>query len=154
MRRTGQEDDYPAGFLEPLSGSGTAIVGQNVGAVDHVGLPFVDFGHLAIGGGEALRQPIGNGGIEDKFAVKRLGDGFAGDIVFGGSEAAGENQDGGAGQGLPHLGGHAFAIVADDALGDHFDAELVQLRGEIERVGIDALAGEHLTADGDDLGVH
>ena len=79
-------------------------------------------------------------GVEDEFAVERLGDGVAGDIVFGGSEAAGENQDGGAAHGLAHLGGQAIAVVADDALGDHFDAELVQLRGEVERVGIEAIA--------------
>jgi hypothetical protein len=35
--------------------------------------------------------------------------------------------------------GQAVAVVADDALGDHFDAQVVQLAGEIERVGIDAL---------------
>src|ERR1039458_5559990 len=72
----------------------------------------------------------------------------------GGAEAAGENQDGRAAHGLAHLGAQAVAAVADDALGDHFDAELVQLSGEVERVGIDAIAGEHLAADGDDFGVH
>ena len=41
--------------------------------------------------------------------------------------------------------GQAVAIVADDALGDHFDAELVQLRGEVERVGIDAIAASSIS---------
>ena len=31
---------------------------------------------------------------------------------------------------------------------------IVQLRGEVERVGIDAIAREHLAADGDNFGVH
>jgi hypothetical protein len=55
--RTGQQHDDGAGLLKPLSGSGAAIVGQNVGALDHEGLAFVDFGHLAFGGGEALGSP-------------------------------------------------------------------------------------------------
>ncbi len=56
--------------------------------------------------------------------------------------------------GLADLGGEAVAVVADHAFGDHFDAELVQLGGEVERVGIEAIAREHLAADGDDFGVH
>ena len=69
------------------------------------------------------------------------GDGVARDVVFGGPEAAGEDHDCGARHGLRAPGvGQAVAVVADDALGDHFDAEVVQLRGEVERVGVDALA--------------
>ena len=97
---------------------------------------------------------VGDSGVEDQFAVERLGDGVAGDVVLGGPEAAGENQDGGAAHGLAHLGGEAVAVVTDDAFGDDFDAEFVQLRGEVERVGVEAIAGEHLAADGDDFGVH
>ena len=140
VRRTGQQHGDGAGLLDPLSGRGAAIVGQNVGALDHEGLALVDLGHGAFGGGEALRQPVGDVGVEDQLAVERLGDGVAGDIVLGGAEAAGENHDGGAAHGLAHLRGQAVAVVADDALGDHFDAEFVQLGGEIERVGVDAIA--------------
>ena len=48
----------------------------------------------------------------------------------------------------------AVAVVADHALGDHFHAQVVQFAGEIERVGVHALGGEHLRADRDDFGVH
>ena len=109
---------------------------------------------LRSGGGEALRQRVGNVGVEGQFAAERLGHGIAGDVVLGGSEAAGENQDGGAAHGVAHLRGQAVAVVADDALGDHFDAELVQLIGEVERVGVEAIGSEHLAADRDDFGVH
>jgi len=45
-------------------------------------------------------------------------------------------------------------VVADHALGHHFDAQVVQLAGEIERVGIDALGRQHFGTDRNDFGIH
>ncbi len=58
VRRAGQQHGDGAGFLEPLAGSGAAIVGENVGALDDERLTLVDFRHLALGRGEALRQRV------------------------------------------------------------------------------------------------
>ena len=60
VRRAGQQHGHGAGFFEPLAGRGAAVVGQNVRAFDHEGLALVDLGHLALGGGEALLQPVGD----------------------------------------------------------------------------------------------
>ena len=58
VRRTGQQHADGARFFEPLAGGGAAIVGEDLGALDHEGLALVDFGHVAFGGGEALREPV------------------------------------------------------------------------------------------------
>src|ERR1017187_3172557 len=47
----------------------------------------------------------------------------------------------------------AIALVADDALEDHFDAEIVQFAGEVEGVCVDSPGGQHFRADRDDFGV-
>ena len=46
------------------------------------------------------------------------------------------------------------AAVPDDALEAHFDAELVQFFGEVERIGVLTVGREHLRAHGDGFGVH
>ena len=46
------------------------------------------------------------------------------------------------------------AVVADHGFGGHLHAQVVELGGEVERIGVDALGGEHLRADCDDFGVH
>ena len=56
VRRAGQQHHDRAGFFEPLAGRGAAIVGEDVGAFDDERLALVDFGHVALGGGEALLQ--------------------------------------------------------------------------------------------------
>ena len=48
----------------------------------------------------------------------------------------------------------SFAAVADDGFEGDGDADLVELFGEVERVGVLAERGEHLGADGDDFGFH
>ena len=57
-------------------------------------------------------------------------------------------------QGALHGVGEAAEIVADHALGDHFHAEIVQLAGEIQGVGVQALCRQQFRADCDDFGVH
>jgi hypothetical protein len=137
-----------------LAGRCAAVVGKNLGAFDDEGLALVDLGHLALGLRETPFQRLGDIGMEIKFAAQRLGHGFARDVVFGGAKAAGENHDFRARERLADGAGETVAVVADDALGDYFDAQAVQLAGYIERVGIDALGRQHLGADRNDFSIH
>ena len=94
VRRSGQQHGHGAVGGDPLAGRRAAIVGQNVGALDDEGLALVDLRHLtACMAREPPFQGFGDFGIEDQLAVERLRHGFAGEIVFGGSQAAGENHD-------------------------------------------------------------
>ncbi len=154
MRRAGEEHGERARFLQPLAGGGAAIIGQDIGTFDDECLALVDLRHVPLGGGEALFEPGENLGVQAQFAIERAGDGFAGDIILGGAKAAGDDDDTGACDGLTDLVRETVAIIADDTLGDHFNAELVQFSGEVEGVGIDALGRQHLTANGDNFRVH
>jgi hypothetical protein len=70
------------------------------------------------------------------------------------ASAAHEDQDVKASEGGADGVDEVFAAVADDGLEGHGDADLVELFGEIEGVGVLAVRGEHLGADGDDFGFH
>ena len=48
----------------------------------------------------------------------------------------------------------ALQIVTHDAFEDHFDAQVVDLFGEIKRIGICAEGCEQFGANRNDLGVH
>ena len=85
--------------------------------------------------------------------MQRVGHRLARHVVFGGAEAAGQDHDAGMAQrGLDGVG-QQRAIVADDQLPPHFDAQRVQLIGDVQRIGVDALRGQHLRPNSDDLGV-
>ena len=86
--------------------------------------------------------------------VEGVGDALAGEVVFGGAEAAGEDDDVGAAEGDADGGGEVVAVVADDGLEGDGDAEVVEAGGEVERVGVLAMRREHLGADGDDFSDH
>ena len=45
-------------------------------------------------------------------------------------------------------------IVSDDALEDDFDAEQVELLGEVERIGVHAVGSEEFGTYRDDFGIH
>ena len=52
-------------------------------------------------------------------------------------------------------GGDELAeIVSDDAFENDFDAELVELLGEVERIGVHAVGSEEFGTYRDDFGVH
>ena len=86
--------------------------------------------------------------------AKRFGHGLAGEIVFGGSEAAAEDENVGAEQAVLCCGNEAPPIVADDTLENYVDAQQIELLGEVERVGVHAEGREHLGTHRNDFGVH
>ena len=154
MRRAGQDHQHAAAFFDPLAGRGAAIVRQYVRALDHHRLTPVDFGHGAIHRAKTLLDAVVDRGIEDLPAVERHGDCIAREIVFGGSESARDDDELRGAQRAPDRAGQTLEIVADHVFGRHFDAQIVQLLGQEERIRIDALVRQHLGADGYDLGVH
>ena len=85
---------------------------------------------------------------------ERLGGGFAGQVVFGGAQAAHQDDDVGAAQRGSNGIHQILAAVADDGLEGNRDANLVELLGQVERVGVLPVRGEHLRADGDDFRFH
>jgi len=124
-----------------------AVVVQNLGAFDDVGLALVDLGHLASGARETALQCLGDFGMKNKFTAERLGHGFACDVVFGGAQAAGEIA----------ISERLCAWRIASARRSHWSPtthlattstpRLFSSPVKIERVGIDALRRQHFRAD-------
>ena len=93
-------------------------------------------------------------GIAAQFQRERFGDGFAGQVVLGGAQAAHEDDDVSAAERSADGVDQVFAAVADDGLEGDRDTDLVELLSKIERIGVLAERREHLRADGDDFGFH
>jgi hypothetical protein len=89
-----------------------------------------------------------------KFKSKRVGDCFACEVVFGRAKAAHEDDDLGARYGKTGRSRQAFSVIADDGLKNDFDAKLVELLGQVQRVRILTERGQQLGADGDNLSIH
>jgi hypothetical protein len=68
------------------------------------------------------------------------GDGFAGEVVFGGAEAAGEDGDVGSRDGDDGGAGEMREAVADDCLEGDLDTEVVEAFGEVEGVGVERVS--------------
>jgi hypothetical protein len=91
------------------------------------------------------------GGVAVDGYAKRLGDGLAGEVVFGGPETAHDGKNVGAAEGGADGADEILEAVADDGLEGHGDADLVEFFGEIERIRILPDGGKHFRTDGDYL---
>ncbi len=161
--RAGKEDDDLADWLvvgvrycrvEILAGGAAVLVVEDDRAVEDVGLLGVVGWHDHLAGGEAFVEGGEDGVVGVDVDAERGGDGLAGEVVFGGAEAAGEDDDVGAGDGDDGGAGEVGEVVADDGLEGDLDAEVVEAFGEVEGVGVLAEGREHLGARGDDFSDH
>ena len=137
-----------------MAWSAAVLVGQDLSAFDLVGLLGVVRRHDDAASDEAMLQEIVDSLVAMKGAVEGFGDALAGEVVFGGTEATGDQDDVGAVDGDLDGGAKVIAVVADDGLERYGDAEVVEARGEVERVGVLTMRREHLGTDGDDLCKH
>jgi len=86
--------------------------------------------------------------------AERVGDAVAREVVFGGTESAGGDDDVSAGERDADGGGEVRGVVAEDGLEGDGNTERVETVGEEERVGVGAVRRQHLGADGDDFSDH
>ena len=89
-----------------------------------------------------------------QFQTQRVGHRFARQVVFGGAEAARENDNIRTPHGKFGGCGQSFGVVAHNALEAHFNAQFIQFFGEVERVRVLAIRSEQLRPNGNDLGIH
>jgi len=140
--------------IEPEADGGAVGVGEDGCALNDVSLLEVVVGHEDAALGEAGGELDDESGVATDGDAEGFSDGFAGEVVFGGSEAAGDEDEVSAGEGGADGGDEVALAVADDGLEVDGGADLVELLGEEERVGVLAEGGEELGADGDDFGFH
>ena len=93
-------------------------------------------------------------GSRCSFKPERLGHRFARQVIFSGAEPAGKNNDVRPPHGKFRGRSQSFEVVAHNALEAHFNAQVIQFFGEVERVSVLAVGGQQLRPHGDDLGVH
>ena len=143
--RAGKEHDELAiageGGVEPLAGRAAVGVGQNGCALENVGLLEIVLRHGDAPGGGAGVERGDLRGVAAQGERERFSDGFAGEVVFRGAEAAHEDENVDAAEGGADGVDEVFAAVADDGLEGDGDADLVEFFGEIEGVGVLAVAG-------------
>ena len=159
MRRAGQQyDDFFLAFIpaaDPLPGRAAIGVGQDHRPGNHVRLLEIVRRHvLPASRREAAFQAGDNFRVAAQFQTQGIGHGFAREVVFGGSQAAHENHNSGARKREAGRAREMFAVVADDGLENHIDAQQVELFREVEGIRVLAEGSQQLRADGDDLGVH
>ena len=93
-------------------------------------------------------------GVAAQLEGQRFADGFAGEVVFRGAEAAHDDQNVNAGEGGADGVDQVALAVTDDGFEGDGDAEGVEPLCQVEGVGVLTEGGEHLGADGDDFGFH
>src|SRR6185312_2148351 len=110
--------------VEPLAGGAAGFVLEEDGAVDDVGLLLVVGRHGDAAGDEFLLQREEGCGVAMEGEAESGGDGFAGEVVLGGAEAAGEDDDVGAADGDGGGAAEVVEVVAHDGFERDGDAEL------------------------------
>ena len=93
-------------------------------------------------------------GIAAQREAKRIGRGFAGQVVFRGPQTAHQDDDVGAAQGGADGVDQIPAAIANDGLERDGNADPVQLFRQVKRVGVLPEGSQHLGTDGNDLGFH
>ena len=112
------------------------------------------FRHVDATAGEEAAQ-VGFGvGVDAGGLADGGGDGVTGDVVFGGAEAAGAEDEVGALQGGLHEFAEARLVIADLVHVVEVDAERGQALGDVVGVGVLDVGEEDFGADGDDLCAH
>ncbi len=138
--------------LDPEPRRRPVRVGQHDAAARHERLPPVLLGHREPAPAEPCANRRQNPGVLLERKVQDAGHHFPRQVVFGGSQSAGRDDEVGAAQRVTNDAREIVAIVADDGLPADVDAELVQPACEKQRIRVEAVRREQLGADGDDLG--
>jgi hypothetical protein len=122
------------------------------GLAEDVGLSRIVGRHRHVARGETLGEGLEESIVAVELKVKSFGEALASEVVFGGAEAAGEEDDVGAVESDADGRGEVLAVVADNGLEGYGDAEVIEARGEVEGVGVLPVRRQHLGTDGDDFG--
>ena len=141
-------------LLDPPAGRGAARVGDGRRGGDEHRLLDVALGEGdAAGGEEGAELPLGVG-VDEHLLAEHLRDRLAGEVVLGGAEAAGHDDDVGALERALDGVGEAVEVIADGGLVVEVEADGGQAGGDPLGVGVDDFAEEDLGADGDEFGAH
>ncbi len=117
-------------------------------------MPRVDLGHGAAKAAKARFDGMQHGLVQNELAAQQLGHGFAGQVVQGGSESAGGNDQLDAAEGLAEGVANVLVLVADHGLASHLDAEMVEALCKQKGIGVHAIRRKQFRADCNDFSFH
>ena len=120
----------------------------------NVRLAQVAEGHLAAASLEVGAKVLGHGLVADELHPHDLGDGVAGDVVLGGTEATTQDDRVGPPEGEAERAHHALVVVPHLGLEVTVDPGERELLAHPGRVRVHDLAEQQLGADRDDLASH
>ena len=135
---------------EPEAGRRAVRIGEDRRALGHLRLAPIDRGHLPAASGEPPLHRGNDLGVLVHRQAEVRGHDLARQVVIGGAQSPGQNQHAVPTQGVRDVGGQLGAVVSHDRLERHGDAEVIQDLRDEERVGVDLLGGQQLTAHGED----
>ena len=152
-RRAGQQDDQLAAFRRCGAARGRAhTVGKGVAAARQPGLLVLVLAHGPVT--EVFPQPAQAVRIFFQRQAQDAGHGLLGEIVVGGAQAAGGDDQVAALQGGAQAFFQAGGVVAHHAGMVQVDAQGGEGAGHMGGVRIDGVAEQKLGAHGNDLGFH
>ena len=155
-RRAGQEDEalVAGGDVQGQAGGGAVGIGEDGGAFGDHGLDLDIGGHGTAARGKELFDPGEGGRVEDQFAAEGMGGKLAGEVVAGGAEAAGDEDEIGTAQRLAEGGLDARAVVGDAHLAGDFVAEVGELAAKPLLVGVEDAPDQEFGAGVDEFDAH
>ena len=151
---TGEHDHPDPLRFEGAAGGGAPVVGENGAALGQHGLLEVVLGHGPAGvellkiGTDALGRRL----VKDQLFAEGGGQYVLGQIVTGGAQAAGGDEDVGPPLGNLHRGAQPLRVVAHHRVVEDVDADAAESLGDHLGVGVGDVAEEQLGAHGDEFG--
>ena len=140
--------------FEGAAGGSAPVVGENGAALGQHGLLEVVLGHGPAGvellkiGTDALGRRL----VKDQLFAEGGGQYVLGQIVTGGAQAAGGDEDVGPPLGNLHRGAQPLRVVAHHRVVEDVDADAAESLGDHLGVGVGDVAEEQLGAHGDEFG--
>ena len=139
-RWTGHQQHQLAMFADdgvnPLAGRGAVGVGQDVCAVDQVGLLGIVGGHGDATFGKSLVEGCQQIAVAADAHAQGFCDSFTRQIILGGTEATHDADDICATEGEVDGLHQVRLTIADDGFKDDADAERIQLLGDEQRIRV------------------
>ncbi len=141
-------------IFDPQSRRGAARILQDFRAFRHHRLTNVQFRHLAAQVAESALNVLHDFVIAFQPPPEQIRDSLASQVVLRRAEPARRNDQLDASERLAkHFAQQRF-VVADDRLAHHFNADAVELFGEIQRIRIKSVRREQFRTDRDDFCFH
>ena len=152
LGRAGDHDDDLAVLLKAAAGRGAAVVVKHRAALREHGLREIIVGEL-LAVADIVVQPLALGLVLGELEAESLGKDLLCEVVTGGAEAAGRDDDVRAALSRLNTLTQPLRVIADDGVVLHVYADLREHLGNVPRVGIRHVAEQQLSADGDYLSI-